>query len=305
MIRRAAIDIGTNTILLVIVDVMDDGSIIVVQDEHRIVRLGERVDADRTITEGARRRAKAAMIEYDDLCRRLNVDEIRVGATSAMRDAQNASEVLAELSAVVGVPIVVIHGEDEGRLTYIGTIGTLDHTPARVAVIDVGGGSTELVLGHGPTVFSTTSVDIGAVRDRERSMPRLPLSIAEYQSVRQNFLERLALSMPATIEIDIALAVAGTPTALAMLQSGMSVYDTRAIDGYVLDATDIHEWAQKLATVPLTEDVLSCIDPRRADILPVGATILSTIVERYRIPSVTVSIRGLRYGIASTSWVIP
>lgn len=304
MIRRAAIDIGTNTILLVIVDVSSDGSMQVVQDEHRIVRLGERVDADRTITDAARRRAKAAMIEFDDLCRRLNVEEIRIGATSAMRDARNATEVLSELSSIVGVPIVVINGEDEGRLTYIGTIGTLDHTPARVAVIDVGGGSTELVLGHGRDVFSTTSVDIGAVRDRERSMPLLPLTLHDYQTVRHNFLERLAQSMPAEINIDIALAVAGTPTALAMLQSGMSVFDTASIDGYVLEAQDIHDWAFRLSTTPLTEDDLSCIDPRRADILPVGATILSTIVERYQIPSVTVSVRGLRYGIASNFWDI-
>lgn len=304
MIRRAAIDIGTNTMMLVIVDISSDGSMNVVQDEHRFVRLGERVDADRTITDTARRRAKSAMIEFDDLCRRLNVDEIRVGATSAMRDARNATEVLADLSSVVGVPIVVINGEDEGHLTYIGTIGTLDHTPARVALIDVGGGSTELVIGHGRDVFSTTSVDIGAVRDRERSMPRLPLSEKDYQIVRHSFLERLEQSMPTEIDVDITLAVAGTPTALAMLQSGMSEFDSATIDGYVLDAHNIHDWAFRLSTTPLTEEVLSCMDPRRADILPVGATILSTIVERYGIPAVTVSVRGLRYGIASDFWDI-
>ncbi|MBN9400117.1 MAG: Ppx/GppA family phosphatase ['Candidatus Kapabacteria' thiocyanatum] len=290
----AGIDIGTNTMLMVI-GRMDGNDLVVMRDEHSIARLGEGVDATGTISEAAVVRGCDILGRYAAIIRDMGVSRVRAVATSAMRDATNATEVRHRLEQALGWPIDVIDGEEEAGLTFIGTVGT-DDRPA--TVIDIGGGSTEFVKGTGGVVSASRSIDIGAVRCTERYLGTLPADRDAILKARGEIRTMISDIVTLIGDAGRLVGVAGTPTSLAAVDQGLASFDASRIDGYVLTAVRVHDRAEELLRYTLDEvRALPGVHPQRADILPAGALLLDEAMSVLGADSVTVSTRGLRYGV--------
>jgi len=291
----AGIDIGTNTILMVIGEHMADGSWRTIDDMHSIARLGEGVDSTGVISDDAIARASAILTMYRDRCIACNVERIRAVATSAMRDARNSAHVRTTLSNIIGTEIEVIEGGEEARLTFRGTVRGDQPSMA----IDIGGGSTELVRGHGSTISDTISLNIGAVRLTERYFVSRPPSAqtlvdahASIEATLKPYASRFAGNGRTVF------AAAGTPTALATLDLHLDAFDAQRIDGHILSASTVHRLAEELTTMDAASlRRFPAIHPNRIDILPAGALLLDGIMQTFEIETVIVSTRGVRYGV--------
>jgi exopolyphosphatase/guanosine-5'-triphosphate,3'-diphosphate pyrophosphatase len=233
--RVAAVDCGTNSIRLLIADV--DGA--VVRDVHRemrIVRLGQGVDATGRLAPDAIARTQAALIAYTDLLAVHDVSRVRMVATSATRDAGNRDDFFSMTAEVLGAVVPgavaeVISGDEEARLSFIGAVGELDSAGAPFVVVDLGGGSTEVVLGDQGGVEAAFSADIGCVRLTERCLHSDPPTAAEVAAAREVVRERLGEALR-VVPVDKArtwVGVAGTFTTIAALAQNMTTYDADAI----------------------------------------------------------------------------
>ena len=238
MNRVAAIDCGTNSIRLLIAD-LDQGRLHDIHREMRIVRLGQGVDATGKFAPDALARTRAALIDYAALLDRFDVAKVRMVATSATRDAANR-DVFFDMTADVLGPVVpgavaeVISGTEEAELSFNGAVGELDSATGPFVVVDLGGGSTEVVLGNGPGeggVQASYSADIGCVRLTERCLHSDPPTAAEVAAAREMVRERLGEALR-VVPVDRAktwVGVAGTFTTLAALAQNMTTYDSDAI----------------------------------------------------------------------------
>lgn len=298
----SAIDIGTNTILMTIGKLEANGNITILADEHSIARLGKGVDANGTISEEAIKRAENILADYSTICDSFNVD-IRVGvATSAVRDASNKSEVVKRLSKISSAIIHCISGDEEAKLSYRGSVlhNNSDEFQSTV-VIDIGGGSTEIILGKGETILSKYSVDVGAVRVTERfQFTPLPPNQQDVDECRE-YISRKIKSVISDEEIENisnskVIAVAGTPTTLAAIE--LSGYYSDKVDGYLLDRNTVLQQSLRLSSLALKEIIeIPGVHPERADILPAGVLILDTLMQTFGLSEVQVSTKGLRYGV--------
>ena len=236
MNRVAAIDCGTNSIRLLIAD-LDRGGLRDIHREMRIVRLGQGVDATGQFAPDALARTRAALVDYAALLGRFDVTKVRMVATSATRDAGNR-DVFFDMTADVLGPVVpgavaeVISGTEEAELSFSGAVGELDPATGPFVVVDLGGGSTEVVLGNGAGgVQASYSADIGCVRLTERCLHSDPPTAAEVAAAREVVRERLgeALRVVPVERAKTWVGVAGTFTTLAALAQDMTTYDSDAI----------------------------------------------------------------------------
>lgn len=289
----AAVDIGTNTILLTIAGrLSDDRSLTVIKDEHSIARLGQGVDSLRRIQEDAILRAESILLKYKELCDSLAVDSIRAVGTSCLRDAANRDEVCHRLSQTLGARVEVISGDEEARLCFLGSIE--DDFPT--TIVDIGGGSTELISGKNGAIEYRTSIDIGAVRLTERYFKELPPSKENIFLANHEILQ--ALSIVPRDALYAIRAVAGTPTTLAAMILKLSEFAPEAIHNYQLMYSDVELMSSMLTQLSLEKILLlPGVHPKRADILPAGVLILKAILEYASASHCTVSTKGLRYGV--------
>src|SRR5271165_32459 len=230
----AAIDCGTNSIRLLIADA-DDGQLRDVHREMRIVRLGQGVDATGRFAPDALQRTRAALVDYAALCAANGVDRIRMVATSATRDAANRDVFFAMTADVLGAVVdgavaEVITGVEEAELSFRGAVNELDSAAASFVIVDLGGGSTEIVLGTAK-VQASFSADIGCVRLTERCLHSDPPTAGEVAAAREEIRERLgeALRVVPVERARTWVGVAGTMTTIAALAQNMTTYDSAAI----------------------------------------------------------------------------
>lgn len=291
----AGIDIGTNTILMVIGEHHPNGTWTIIDDVHSIARLGEGVDATGVISDDAIARASTILATYRERCNACDVERIRAVATSAMRDAHNGSAVRAVLSAIIGSEIEVIEGGEEARLTFAGTVRGDQPSMA----IDIGGGSTEFVFGEGTSISDSVSMNIGAVRLTERYFSTRPPSaqtLVDARAFIQTTLDPFTSRFNANGRT--VFAAAGTPTALATLDLQLDAFDAQRIDGHILSASTVHRLAEELTAMDVASlRSFPAIHPNRIDILPAGALLLDGIMKAFGIDDVIVSTRGVRYGV--------
>jgi exopolyphosphatase/guanosine-5'-triphosphate,3'-diphosphate pyrophosphatase len=240
--RVGAIDCGTNSIRLLIADVdpeSNGGRLHDVHREMRIVRLGEGVDATGQFAPAALARTRVALAEYADELRTHGVERVRMVATSAARDVGNREEFFAMTAELLGAVVPgavaeVITGTEEAALSFIGAVGELDSSAAPFVVVDLGGGSTEVVVGDRPDVTGVTasfSADIGCVRLTERCLHSDPPTAAEIEAARIVVRDGLSQALRA-VPVEGArtwVGVAGTMTTLSALAQGMVTYDADAI----------------------------------------------------------------------------
>lgn len=295
---RSVIDIGTNTILMVTVRTEPDGTLTVLGDEHAIARVGRGVDATGAIQPATIDRLEGFLLHYRAIAESLGAEKIVAFGTSALRDARNRAELIDEILRRTGIEIEVISGEEEAVWTYRGALFGLGLGAARSAVLDIGGGSTELALGDGQNVERAVSLDIGAVRITERffpSFPPTPRQLADARSWTSAQLERL-FELPPEAQL---VGVAGTVTTLGAIALGLERFDADELNGTLLRLGTIDAICERIA--PLTHDRTAAIPQiatGRADIILGGTTILAATMRRLGASEITVSTRGVRYGIA-------
>ena len=298
-VRIASIDLGTNTALLLIADVDRHGTMHTVLDQQKIIRLGKGVDHDKVISRDAFERCAEALHSYKEIIAVHKVDDIVLTGTSAVRDAANRDELSAFILERTGLHLEPLTGDDEARWTYTGAISGLHVNDVPFAVVDIGGGSTEVSYGRGFDVVAHRSEDIGAVRLTEKYLHHSPPLDQEVG----NLLEALRQSVCQYPDIPctdvVPVAVAGTVTTLAALELGLDRYERYAVAGYRMSFTTIRDRFEEfrlLSKAQLEAELF--VDPGRADIIFAGVAILKSIMERYGWDALTVSERGLRYGIA-------
>ena len=299
MKRLTAIDIGTNTILMLIADVDSTGKIRVIRDEHIIARLGKGVDDKRMILPETFERVLNSLSEYARIHKTEQSEQIIACGTSALRDATNRQEFIAFIKSRLGFEISILSGDEEADMTYVGGVSEfiVSSQTQPFVVLDIGGGSTEIVTGTNETVSSKNSLDIGSVRLTERFLktsPPLPSSLEEAQHYVRDHLRGLARPPKGTR----CIGVAGTLTTLAAIDLQLRTYDRERVSGHVLVIDVIEEICARLKGKRLEElRAIPQILPQRADIILAGILILTEVMKQMEVVRITASDRGLRYGI--------
>lgn len=297
--RLATIDVGTNTALLLVADVTEEAGIQVVHEAERFVRLGQGVDRDGRINDDALERLRRVLLAYRETAERYDVRTFIVAGTSASRDAQNQTELITFVRQQVGLDYEILSGEDEARWSFAGTVSAFPELQGRCAVLDVGGGSTELVLGEpGALPASAHSFNVGSVRLSERHFDRQPPSrkaVARAEADVRAALVGTSVALDASVPL---IGTAGTPLCLAHVEgwSWEALYNGEA----VLDAATIHQWRERLFFLTHDEvlDLAPRVMPGRADVFPTAVLILDVFMQHFGLPSCRISLRGLRHGLA-------
>jgi exopolyphosphatase/guanosine-5'-triphosphate,3'-diphosphate pyrophosphatase len=303
-VRVAAIDCGTNSIRLLVADV-EPGSDHLADVERRMitVRLGEGVDRTGRLSDGALERTFAACEEYAQLIDGLGVERVRFVATSASRDAENRQVFVDGVSARIGVAPEVVSGDEEATLSFEGaTRGVLDANAADAPflVLDIGGGSTEFVLGtDGPE--HARSVDMGCVRITERRLHDDPPTDAQVAAAIAD-IDALIEVAAAEVPLDQArtvIGLAGSVTTVAALALDLETYDSERIHRSRIAVADIHRVSAELLTMTHAERAaLGVMHPGRVDVIGAGALILDRITRRVGLDTIVVSERDILDGIA-------
>jgi exopolyphosphatase/guanosine-5'-triphosphate,3'-diphosphate pyrophosphatase len=297
--RFASIDIGTNTILMLVADIERNGTFSVVRDEHFSARLGKGVDEHGIIQEETFLRVRGILEELISVANSDGVQHLVACGTSALRDAVNRQEFIDFIREHLSIDIKILSGQEEAESTYLGAVSEYLHnfSSKEFAVLDIGGGSTELVIGTGSNISSAVSIDIGSVRLTERILKTNPPdNIALEQATRliQNHLNHILSLSSSTMLI----GVAGTLTTLAALDLQLKTFDKTLINGHVLTSIAIERIFQELRLLTLDQiKAYPQIHPSRADILLAGILILLETLHKVNVSQITVSDRGLRYGI--------
>jgi exopolyphosphatase/guanosine-5'-triphosphate,3'-diphosphate pyrophosphatase len=298
--RLTAIDVGTNTILMLIADFSPDGTLSVLRDEHVIARLGKGVDEHKAITPDTFERTLGFLRSYRTLSDRLHSDRIIACGTSALRDARNGDEFIESVKKKLGFDITVLSGNEEAELTYLGAVSEFLRPGEEqyFGVLDIGGGSTELVLGTDRAVEKKQSLNVGSVRLTERVLKTSPPSSLAVNQALTGIRAQVATisSLPPHTRL---IGVAGTLTTLAAMDLRLSAYDPTRVSGHELSIDTIRGIFNQLR-IKTVEEILSNpqVLPGRADVLLAGILILMEVMKRLDADRITVSDRGLRYGIA-------
>ena len=290
----AAVDCGTNTIKLLIGDPPD-----VAVRETRMVRLGQGVDRTGRISDEALARAFAAVDEYAALVRAHDVSRIRFCATSATRDADNGGVFAAGVRDRLVVSPEVLTGDEEAALAFDGAVRHLQTPPASpVLVLDIGGGSTELVLG-GATPDAAHSMDVGSVRLHERHLHDDPPTPAQVRACVEDIDTTLDESPVDPASAATVVGVAGTILSVVAGVLDLPAYDRDVLDQSVVAVSEVHAFVDRLVAMPLEERLaLPWMHPGRADVIDAGALILSRVLRRTRVESMVASEADILDGIA-------
>ena len=306
--RFAGIDCGTNSIRLLIADV-EGGVLRDVHRETRIVRLGQGVDATGQFAPDAIARTRAALCDYAALLTRHGAQRVRMVATSAARDVANRDVFFGMTADVLGAVLPgavaeVITGAEEAALSFRGAVGELDDARGPFVVVDLGGGSTEIVLGDGGGVAASYSADIGCVRLTERCLHSDPPTAAEVAAARQVVRERLDVAL-AAVPVEKArtwVGLAGTMTTLSALAHQMTTYDAAAIHLSRVAGSDLLAVCDRL--IGMTRAERAALPPMhegRADVIGGGAIVVEELARELRsragIDELTVSEHDILDGI--------
>ncbi|HEU4899450.1 MAG TPA: exopolyphosphatase [Actinomycetota bacterium] len=298
MARLAALDVGTNSTRLLVADV-EDGAIVATHTrENVITRLGKGVDRTGRFDPAALARTLEVLAGYAETCRRLGAGRRRLVATSATRDAADRQVFLDGVRDLLGVEAEVLTGRAEAAAAYRGATSGLDDR--RTLVVDIGGGSTELILGDGATARAMISLDIGCVRLFERHLHHDPPTAAEVAALRADVAGHLArvaevLDPAAATRV---VGVAGTVTTVTAIALGMDTYDPHRIHHQTVDAAEITAVAGKLAAMTVAERAAMRVMAKgREDVIAAGALLLDELVQHFHLREVIASETDILDGV--------
>ena len=299
MTRVAAIDLGTNSTRLLVADV-EDGRLEEVERRLTITRLGEGVDARRRLLPLPIARVRNVLTEYRRALEEHGAERALAVATSAVRDAENGEAFLGEVEWSYGFTTRLLTGEEEALLTLRGVTSGRELEP-RTLLLDVGGGSTELVVGGPDGVDSHASLDLGCVRLTERFLHGDPPVAEELAACA----EHVRAALP-DLDVHAAVGVAGTVTTLAALDLGLAEYDPEAIHGHRIPAAAVEEQLARLAALPLEERRrVPGLEPERAAVIVAGVVIVREVLRAYGLDALEASERDILHGAALAAAELP
>jgi exopolyphosphatase / guanosine-5'-triphosphate,3'-diphosphate pyrophosphatase len=302
-VRRllAAIDLGTNTVRLLVAERDPAPGLVPLWAEQAVTRLGEGLMGRGTLAPAAAERTLAVVRRFRDRARDLGAAEVLLVATAAVRQARDGGEFLARLRAEPGVRPRAVSGEEEAGLTLLGASWGLGAVAGTFALLDIGGGSTEVLVADGTRVLGAVSLALGVVQLVERFFAHDPVEAAELAACRAYVDARFrdeAWGRIRPLRPAILVATAGTPTTLAMLDLGLPAYDPARVQGHRLSARAIDRLTARLAAIPLAERARTPgLEPGRADVIVPGAVVLAAALAGLGLPAAVVSDAGLREGI--------
>ena len=296
MARLATIDIGTNTTLLLVAE-SSAADVKVLAERAEITRLGRGIGAHGGLGRPGIERTLAVLAEYAELARAQGAAICAIG-TEALRRAPNAQEFLEPAAQILGVAVEVIDGEREAALTFLAAARSFPGIAVGAAsVIDIGGGSTEIIVAQAGHVVHRRSLPLGSVRLTEQHIRSDPARASEIAAVEAEITRRLAdvpfPSPPLTL-----VGTAGTVTSLAAMSLGLASYDPQIVHGHRLTLAALErEIARLRASTQAEREKMAGLDPKRADVILAGACILRQIAAAASVPEILVSDRGIRWGL--------
>jgi exopolyphosphatase/guanosine-5'-triphosphate,3'-diphosphate pyrophosphatase len=290
---------GTNSTRLLVGDV-EDGEVKELERRSTVTRLGRGVDTSRQLATEAIEDVVSAVGEYIKLYEPLEPDVVLALATSAVRDAENSGAFIAELRERFALNARILTGEEEARLTYVGAVAGRAPSDGTL-VIDIGGGSTEIVVGSGREMAFHTSLQLGTVRHTERHIRNDPPTAPELEALAEDIRKQLFAELAAAdfFEIHTGIAVAGTPTSLAAIDQELDPYDPERVHGYVLSLDAIQHMYSMLSGKSLEERLkVPGLHPGRAPTIVAGVVILIQAMRAFGLQEIEVSEHDILYGAA-------
>ena len=299
--RVGVVDLGTNTTRVLVADV-EDGRVQELQRRTKVTRLGEGVDSTGRLVDGAIERVAATLTDYKGLLDELRPERTIALATSATRDASNGDEFRQMLDHRFGLEAHIIPGDEEARLTFLGATAARPPGDGPFVVVDIGGGSTEYVIGTaGSDPDFRVSTQAGSVRQTERHLHEDPPSDEDLLTLRAAIRSILEDGIPSDerSKIRSGIAVAGTATSLASIDQKLVRYDSEKVDGYGLLVEAVDRMLGELAAIPLAERrEVTGLHPDRAPTIIAGAAILLESMRLFGLGSIEVSEADILHGAA-------
>ncbi len=295
--RVAVIDIGSNSTRLLVADV-EDGRVRPVKRRSTVTQLGRGVDLSGQLAAEAIEATCAAVGPYLATVEEMGAEKVDAIATSAVRDARNGGAFVAELRERFALSARVLDGEEEARLTYLGA--TSEHWPeVPTLVIDIGGGSTEMVVGEGREVDWHVSLQAGVVRHTERHLVHDPPTPVELEALAADLRGLIEAARREAPRAEAGIAVAGTPTSLAAIEMELVPYDPQRIHGHVLELRSIQRMLSRLAATPLERRTeIPGLHADRAPTIVAGVVTLVEAMRAFDLDRITVSEHDILYGTA-------
>lgn len=292
----ASIDIGTNTVLMLIAEANEYNKLNIIYQEYDVARLGEGVDNTKLINDDAFNRLYNILSRYIKKCNELRVKKIFVSGTSALRDAENGKEIIDRIKNELNIKIEIISGTNEAIYSYNGAVNSKGVN----FLIDIGGGSTEFIIGQNDNLIFRKSINIGAVRLTERYFTSQPPNTNDVTTA-ENYISKIIqdeiISEINDISIDTYHGVAGTVTTIATSLLNLNDHEVDRIDGFTINKEDLNKLYQKFLNSE-TEIIINNfgVHPKRADLISAGTLILKVTFDILGIQNMIASSKGLRFG---------
>ena len=289
--RVAAIDIGTNSIRLLKAEILD-GRLISGPKELNMTRIGEGVNETGMLSEDGMRRSVEALVDFNQKAKAWGAKHIFALATSAVRDAGNRQVFLNRVKEACGLEIEVISGEHEARIGYLGVLAGLEGVEDNILVIDVGGGSTELIVGDASGIKFAHSANVGAVRMTGKHIKSDPISETEYMAVQEDIsnITEQVINKLSEHTISKAVGIGGTATTLGAMKLEMQEYDRYKIQSSSVSAIEIEQMNEKLKCLNIKQrQEIKGLQPKRADIILAGAMVIEHVLTSMNISDLYVS----------------
>jgi exopolyphosphatase/guanosine-5'-triphosphate,3'-diphosphate pyrophosphatase len=296
MDRVASIDIGTNTILLLIAYV-EEGQLKPLFEMETVVRLGEDLQKSGVLSREAMERGFRTLSHYLDHCRKMNVRKVFAVGTSALREAKNSRDFLSLIEERLHLPIEIISGEEEAQLSFLAVAKDLKEMKTSILVVDVGGGSTEFILGRNDHIAEWVSLPLGSVRFTEQFLSSDPVQEEEWQRMVRKIRELLTRIPHSQVQLSM-IAVGGTATTLASVDQGLEEFIPEKIHHSLLTRESLRNQLTLYRSKTIIErKEIPGLHPARADVILAGGTILYLAMEETGSFSALVSCHGIRHGL--------
>jgi exopolyphosphatase/guanosine-5'-triphosphate,3'-diphosphate pyrophosphatase len=293
----ASIDIGTNTVLLLVAEVDSvTRKIIPLHNEHRMPRIGQGTKQAGIISQDKLTQLYDVLKEYDSIIQRYNYDKVLLTGTNAFRMSSNTNDIKKEIKKSFDYDLNVISGEEEAEYAYFGAISNL-YNPDNSTVVDIGGSSTEIIYGEGYNILDKNSLQLGSVSGTEQFLKHSPPKKFEIENFSKE-IKKLFSTFDKTLIPKKVMAIAGTATTLACMKLGLKEFEEKKVAKHIISIQDMKNIIGELSSVTATEilDKFGSVMNGREDIIFAGAFILQQFMEHFGIDHVIVSTRGIRYG---------
>lgn len=299
---RAIIDIGTNSVRLLLAEKDEKEEWKILKKDLRSTRLGEGMTDKAYIGKGPQERTLKAIEEFAAAARLEGVDEIFAYGTSIMRDAANGPAFSDEVTSAVGIPVRILSGKEEAYYSYIGAAGT---SGVVTSVVDIGGGSTEICMGFGTVIGMRHSFRLGCVRCSKQFDTTTPRGVAELKKHCFDLFRHTEL-MQSVKNVKRWIGVGGTVTSMAAMLQELEVYDSAKVQDFVIHQDDVNRMLKKLCAMSYDDKChLTGLMPERADIIVAGVAILDALMEYFALPEIIVSDRDLSEGLLDADVLKP